>query len=180
LRDDVKSIVLALLLAMFGCYTAWRDGPRIFSDIFQSSAYVSAQHHELKAYKCTNWNGFIYNHCTIGYVEVATGRAGEFSDYRFGRAPSKRPSLLMHRADPAQLTTDVSLSTIINRSLFTIFIVMASGLGLLAMLAQPAGPAEPDAPAPHAANGTSRSPNIPTAPRALANAPRTFGRRPQA
>jgi hypothetical protein len=175
--DTVKTILAALLFAAFGCYTTWRDGPRIVTDLFQSAAYGPAERHEITDYKCTNWNGFMWNDCTIHYVEVATGHKGEISDHRFGRAPKVFPALLEHRADPSQLTTDVSLSTVVNRSLFTLFFLFMTGVCLLVVWQQIAGTSEPEALAP---KGPSGSANGAVKPAGAANSPRTFGRRPQA
>ncbi len=174
--EDLKVALIALLVGVGGLCLTLGDSRRIAADVFDSASYVAAKHHDVTDYKCTNWNLFMWNNCTISYVETETGLTASLSDHRFGRAPSAFPLLLEHRTDPTRLTTDVSQSTAINRALLWIVMVLMSCGFLLVAWQQIAGTPEPTAPspAPRSSQGTAnRGPD----PHGHGNAPKAFGRR---
>lgn len=103
--------------------------PRLFSEIRHARQFVPAQHFTITHYKCTNWNGFMFNECTTTFVSERTHESREISDYRFGRAPSRQPQLLQWRDDASAVTTDLSLQTLWNRVLLGVMLV---SFGLLA------------------------------------------------
>jgi hypothetical protein len=101
---------------------------RIWMDLGGRAEFVTSQKYIVLRYKCTNWNLFMWNSCQTEYVEAAkasvtsTDRqydqaAGTLTDVRFGRASELRPKLLQLRADPTQLTTDLSVDTAVHRAI---------------------------------------------------------------
>ena len=108
-------IVCGLLL-FFGMIAIfiWNSVPRLMSDLWHAREFVPAQNFTITNYKCTNWNGFMFNECTATFVS-RQGRESQITDWRFGRAPGGPVQLLQLRDDASSVTTDVSLQTLWNR-----------------------------------------------------------------
>ena len=111
----------------------WNSVPRLMSDIWHARDYVPAQSYAITDYKCTNWNFFMFNDCTVNFISLQSGESRQIMDFRFGRAPSDPVQLLQRRHDASSVTTDVSLRTVWNRVLVVFFlagfgVVLAIGL----------------------------------------------------
>jgi hypothetical protein len=98
-------------IAMF----LWNSAPRLMRDSWYARDFVPAQGHRLTNYQCTNWNGFMFNECTVTFVSPQRRESQQFTDWRFGRAPKDPVKLLQRRGDASAVTTDVSLQTLWNR-----------------------------------------------------------------
>ena len=98
-------------------YALVTGGPRIWHDAVHSSEFVPARNHTFAGYKCKTWNLFMFNECTATYMSNTTRRTADLTDWRFGWAPSDRAMLLEWKSDPTVVSTDVSISTIVNRSI---------------------------------------------------------------
>lgn len=97
--------------------------PRLVSDFRHTREFVPAQHFKITNYKCTNWNGFMFNECTTTFVSQATHESRDITDWRFGRAPHDRVQLMQWRDDASSVTTNVSLQTLWNRVLLALALV---------------------------------------------------------
>ena len=106
-------------IAMF----MWNSVPRLMSDLWHAREFVPAQSVTITNYKCTNWNGFMFNECTATFVS-RQGESREITDWRFGRAPGGPVQLLQLRDDASSVTTDVSLQTLWNRLLVAVTLVL--------------------------------------------------------
>ena len=118
-------IVIGLTLA-FGTIVMfiWNSVPRLMSDLWHTREFVPAQNFTITNYKCTNWNGFMFNECTATFVSRHRGESREITDWRFGRAPRDPVQLLQWRDDASSVTTDVSLQTVWNRLLVAVTLVL--------------------------------------------------------
>jgi len=118
-------IVFGLLL-FFGMIAIfiWNSVPRLMSDLWHAREFVPAQNFTITNYKCTNWNGFMFNECTATFVSRQGGESRQITDWRFGRAPGGPVQLLQLRDDASSVTTDVSLQTLWNRLLVAVTLVL--------------------------------------------------------
>jgi hypothetical protein len=107
-------------IAMF----IWNSVPRLVSDLWHTREFVPAQNFTITNYKCTNWNGFMFNECTATFVSNQTRESREITDWRFGWAPSDPVRLLQWRDDASAVTTNVSLQTVWNRLLVAVTLVL--------------------------------------------------------
>jgi hypothetical protein len=158
-------IILGMMLVfgMIAMYI-WNSVPRLTSDLRHTGEFVPAQNFTITGYKCTNWNGFMFNECTATFVS-RQGESRQITDWRFGRAPHDAVHLVQWRDDASAVTTDVSLQTVWNRLLVALTLVL-SGAFFAMMLIVKVFKAE-DAPA----GAPSREP----APQPMARS--TFGKR---
>jgi hypothetical protein len=108
--------------------------PRLMSDLWHAGEFVPAQNFAVTDYKCTNWNGFMFNECTTTFVSRESRESRQITDWRFGRAPRDRVQLLQWRDDASAVTTNVSLDTWWNRLLLAVGLV-SFGAFLLITLA---------------------------------------------
>ena len=118
-------IVFGLLL-FFGMIAIfiWNSVPRLMSDLWHAREFVPAQNFTITNYKCTNWNGFMFNECTATFVSRQGRESRQITDWRFGRAPGGPVQLLQLRDDASSVTTDVSLQTLWNRLLVAVTLVL--------------------------------------------------------
>jgi hypothetical protein len=107
-------------IAMF----IWNSVPRLMSDLWHTREFVPAQNFTITDYKCTNWNGFMFNECTATFVSQQGRESRQITDWRFGRAPRDPVQLLQWRDDASSVTTDVSLQTLWNRLLVAVTLVL--------------------------------------------------------
>lgn len=98
--------------------------PRLMSDLWHSREFIPAQNFTITDYTCTNWNGFMFNECTTTFVSQQSRESREFTDWRFGWAPSDPVQLLQWRDDASAVTTNVSLRTLWNRLLVVLTLVL--------------------------------------------------------
>jgi hypothetical protein len=118
---------------LFGIIVAfvWSSGPRLMGDVLHARDFVPAQGYTITKYECTNWNAFMFNDCTVTFVSPESRESRQFTDWRFGPAPSDPVRLLQRRDDASSLTTNVSLQTVWNRALVALILV---GLGALSVI----------------------------------------------
>ena len=118
-------IVFGLLL-FFGMIAIfiWNSVPRLMSDLWHAREFVPAQNFTITNYKCTNWNGFMFNECTATFVSRQGSESREITDWRFGWAPRDPVHLVQWRDDASSVTTDVSLQTLWNRLLVAVTLVL--------------------------------------------------------
>jgi hypothetical protein len=118
-------IVLGLAL-IFGTIAmfVWNSVPRLMDDLWHTREFVPAQNFTITNYKCTNWNGFMFNECTVTFVSRENGESRQFTDWRFGRAPRDPVQLMQWRDDASSVTTDVSLQTLWNRLLVAMTLLL--------------------------------------------------------
>ena len=107
-------------IAMF----MWNSVPRLISDLWHTREFVPAQNFTITDYKCTNWNGFMFNECTATFVSRQGGESRQITDWRFGRAPRDPVHLVQWRDDASAVTTDVSLQTLWNRLSVAVTLVL--------------------------------------------------------
>jgi hypothetical protein len=131
----------------------WNSVPRLMSDLWHSREFIPAQSHTITDYKCTTWNLFMFNDCTVTFVPRQGGASRQITDWRFGWAPSDPIHLLQRRDDASSITTDVSLRTLWNRVLVALTLILFGlflALGLIASAFktedEPAGAPSKDAP----------------------------------
>jgi hypothetical protein len=105
--------------------------PRLVSDVWHAREFIPAQNFLITDYKCTNWNGFMFNECTTTFLSLQSGESRQFTDWRFGRAPHDPVRLLQWRDDASSVTTSVSLDTWWNRLLLALGLIL---FGLFMML----------------------------------------------
>jgi hypothetical protein len=106
-------------IAMF----VWNSVPRLMSDVWHARDFVPAQSYMITNYKCTNWNLFMFNDCTVTFASLQSGESRQITDWRFGRAPRDPVQLLQRRDDVSSVTTDVSLRTLWNRVLVALTLI---------------------------------------------------------
>jgi hypothetical protein len=107
-------------IAMF----MWNSVPRLVSDLRHAREFVPAQNFTITGYKCTNWNGFMFNECTATFVSRQGGESRQITDWRFGWAPRDPVHLMQWRDDASAVTTNVSLQTVWNRLLVALTLVL--------------------------------------------------------
>jgi hypothetical protein len=107
-------------IVMFMC----NGVPRIMSDLWHAGEFIPAQNFAITNYKCTNWNGFMFNDCTVTFVSQQSRESRQITDWRFGRAPRDPVQLLQLRDDASSVTTDVSLQTLWNRLLVALTLLL--------------------------------------------------------
>ena len=118
-------IVIGIIL-VFGAIVTflWSTVPRLANDVWHARDFVPAQGYTVTSYKCTNWNVFMWNDCTVTFVSQQTRESRQIMDWRFGRAPHDPIQLLQRRDDAFSVTTDVSLRTLWNRLLVALMFVL--------------------------------------------------------
>ena len=77
----------------------WNIMPRLMNDAWHARDFVPAQSYTITDYKCTNWNGFMFNDCTVTFVSQQSRASRWITDWRFGRAPRDPVRLLQQRDD---------------------------------------------------------------------------------
>jgi hypothetical protein len=130
-------IVIGLTL-IFGTIAMfmWNSVPRLMSDLWHTREFVPAQSFTITNYKCTNWNGFMFNECTATFVSRQGRESRQITDWRFGRAPRDAVQLLQRRDDASSVTTDVSLRTLWNRLLAALTLVVFGAVLAIALIAK--------------------------------------------
>jgi hypothetical protein len=118
-------------IAMF----MWNSVPRLMSEVWHARDFVPAQNYAITNYKCTNWNLFMFNDCTVTFVSLQSGESRQITDWRFGRAPRDPVQLLQRRDDVSSMTTDVSLRTLWNRVFVALTLVGFGGVLVMALIA---------------------------------------------
>jgi hypothetical protein len=129
MKNAIGVTILFGAIAVF----MWNSVPRLVSDAWHARDFVPAQDYAIKKYECTNWNGFMFNDCTVTFISLQSGESREISDWRFGWAPSDPVRLLQRSDDASSVTTDVSLQTLWNRALVALTLV---GFGIVLAMAQ--------------------------------------------
>ena len=147
-------IGLALILGMIAMFM-WNSVPRLVSDLRHTHEFVPAYNFKITNYKCTNWNGFMFNECTVTFVSRQGGESRQITDWRLGWAPSDPVQLLQWRDDASSVTTDVSLRTLWNRLLLALTLVLLVVVPGITLIVR-ASKAE-DAPAGAPGGDTARS-----------------------
>jgi hypothetical protein len=107
-------------IVMFMCNSV----PRLMSDLWHAREFIPAQNFTITNYKCTNWNGFMFNECTATFVSQKSRESRQITDWRLGRAPRDPVQLLQWRDDASSVTTNVSLQTLWNRLLVALMLVL--------------------------------------------------------
>ena len=118
-------------IVMFMCNSV----PRLMSDLWHAREFIPAQNFTITNYKCTNWNGFMFNECTATFVSQQSRESRQITDWRFGRAPRDPVQLLQWRNDASSVTTDVSLQTLWNRVLVALTLVGFGAVLAIALIA---------------------------------------------
>src|SRR5882757_2205947 len=123
-RPPMK-IVIGITL-VFGTIAMflWNSVPRLMSDLWHAGDFIPAQNFTITDYKCTNWNGFMFNECTATFVSREGRESRQITDWWFGRAPGGPVQLLQWCDDASSVTTDVSLETLWNRLLVVVTLVL--------------------------------------------------------
>jgi hypothetical protein len=156
------------MIVIFGTITMflWNNAPRLMRDSWYARDFVPAQGHRLTNYKCTNWNGFMFNECTVTYVSPQSRESQEFTDWRFGRAPTEPVRLMQRRGDASTVTTDVSLQTLWNRMalgltlvLFGVFLTATFIIKAMRGADESADESDVAEPKPQGSSGAFRSSN---------------------
>ena len=137
-------IGLTLIFGMIAMFI-WNSVPRLMSDLWHSRDFVPAQNYTITDFKCTNWNGFMWNECTVTFVSRQSSESRQITDWRFGRAPSDPIHLLQWRDDASSVTTDVSLGTLWNRVLVALTLILFGAVLAIKLIAN-AFKSEEDAP----------------------------------
>jgi hypothetical protein len=119
-------------IAMF----LWNSVPRLMSDVWHARDFVPAQSYTITDYKCTNWNGFMFNECTATFVSQQSRESRQITDWRFGRAPRDPVQLLQRPDDASSVTTDVSLRTLWNRLLVALTLVVFGAVLAIGLIAK--------------------------------------------
>jgi hypothetical protein len=163
------------IMLIFGTIAVflWNSVPRLISELWHARDFVPAQSYMITNYKCTNWNLFMFNDSTATYVSLQSGESLQFTDWRFGRAPSGPVQLLQRRDDVSSVTTDVSLRTLWNRVLLALALMgfgAVTAMGLIANALK-----VEDAPAGAPSNEPAPKPGNEPAPRPTGRS--TFGER---
>jgi hypothetical protein len=146
---SVKRIVIGMTI-VFGTIAMflWYSAPRLLDDVLHAGDYVPAQSYRITDYKCTNWNGVLFNECTAKFLSLESGASREITDWRFGRAPQGPVRLLQRRADATAVTTDVSLQTLWNRLALALALLLLGALLAIGLAAKATKPADAPAGAP--------------------------------
>jgi hypothetical protein len=129
MKTVIGTTIVFGAIAMF----LWNSVPRLMSDVWHARDFVPAQSYTITDYKCTNWNGFMFNDCTVTFVSQQSRESRQITDWRFGRAPTDPVHLLQRRDDASSVTTDVSLRTLWNRVLVALTLV---GFGAVLAIAR--------------------------------------------
>jgi hypothetical protein len=61
--------IIVVTIAMF----LWNSVPRLMRDVWHARDFILAQSHTMTDYKCTNWNGVMFNECTATFVSSQGG-----------------------------------------------------------------------------------------------------------
>ena len=64
--------IIVVTIAMF----LWNSVPRLMRDVWHARDFILAQSHTMTDYKCTNWNGVMFNECTATFVSSQGARHG--------------------------------------------------------------------------------------------------------
>jgi preprotein translocase subunit SecG len=124
---DVRATIgLTVIFGVIAIFL-WNITPRLMRDFTRPGDYVPARSHTLTDYKCTNVNGFMFNHCSATFVSPQAREPQEITDWRWGRAPREMARLLERRDDASSVTTDVSLRTVWNRMAMALFLLLFGG-----------------------------------------------------
>ena len=116
--------------AQFAYNGAWHRGvvgpssAQLMSNLWHAREFVPAQNFAITNYKCTNWNGFMFNECTATFISRQGRESRQITDWRFGLGPRDPVQLLQWRDDLSSVTTDVSLQTLWNRLLVAVTLVL--------------------------------------------------------
>jgi hypothetical protein len=102
----------------------YNNVPRLVGDFWHAREFVPAQNFMITDYKCTNWNGIMFNECTTTFMSLQSAESRQFTDWRFGRAPRDPVRLLQWRDDASSVTTSVSLETWWNRLLLALGLIL--------------------------------------------------------
>lgn len=131
---DVRATIgMTFLFGVIAIFL-WNMTPRLMRDFSHAGDYVPAQSHTITDYKCTNYNGFMFNECTATFVSPQTHERQQITDLRFGRAPHERGQLLELRDDASSVTTDVSLRTVWNRMAVALFFLLCGVFPAIALI----------------------------------------------
>src|SRR5882757_6213569 len=124
-RPPMKIVIgLTLIFGTIAMFI-WNSVPRLMSDLWHAREFVPAQNFTIINYKCTNWNGFMFNECTATFVSRQGSESRQITDWRFGRAPRDPAQLLQWRDDASSVTTNVSLQTLWNRLSVAVTLVLS-------------------------------------------------------
>jgi hypothetical protein len=63
-------------IVMFMCNSV----PRLMSDLWHAREFIPAQNFTITNYKCTNWNGFMFNECTATFVSQQSRESRQITD----------------------------------------------------------------------------------------------------
>jgi hypothetical protein len=140
-------IVLGMIL-VFGTIAMfmWNSVPRLISDLRHTGEFVPAQNFTITDYKCTNWNGFMFNECTTTFVSRQGGGSRQITDWRFGWAPRDPVHLVQWRDDASAVTTTVSLQTLWNRLLVAVTLLLLGVFPAITLIARAFKAEDEDAP----------------------------------
>jgi hypothetical protein len=129
-------IVIGITLVFGSIATfVWNSVPRLMSEVWHARDFAPAQSYAITNYKCTNWNLFMFNDCTVTFVSLQNGESRQITDWRFGRAPGGPVQLLQRRDDVSSVTADVSLRTLWNRVLLALTLVGFGAVLAIALIA---------------------------------------------
>src|SRR5262252_1179332 len=99
MRPAMKIVIgITLAFATIAMFV-WNHVPRLMSEVWHARDFVPAQGFRITNYKCTNWNLFMFNDCTVTFVSLQSGESRKITDWRFGRAPRSPVQLLHRRGD---------------------------------------------------------------------------------
>ena len=118
MKSEIGMTIVFGAIAM----SLWNIMPRLMNDAWHARDFVPAQSYTITNYKCTNWNGFMFNACTTTFVSQQSRESRWITDWRFGRAPRDPVRLLQQRDDASSVSTDVSLRTLWNRLLVALML----------------------------------------------------------
>jgi len=128
MKRTIGFVLVVGTVAMF----MWNSGPRLLSDFRHAREFTPAQHFKVTDYRCTNWNGFVFNECTTSFVSQS-GESRQITDYRFGRAPRDPARLMQWRDNVSSVTTDVSLRTLWNRLSVAVMLILFVALATIGL-----------------------------------------------
>jgi hypothetical protein len=129
-------------IAMF----IWNSVPRLMSDLRHTREFVPARNFTITDYKCTNWNGFMFNECTTTFVSRQGGGSRQITDWRFGWAPRDPVHLVQWRDDASAVTTNVSLQTVWNRLLVAVTLLLLGVFPAITLIVKAFKAEDEDAP----------------------------------
>ena len=64
MKSEIGMTIVFGAIAM----SLWNIMPRLMNDAWHARDFVPAQSYTITNYKCTNWNGFMFNACTTTFV----------------------------------------------------------------------------------------------------------------